>query len=46
MIQLAVDALADDDYLLNVKKKRIAQYLEKLDVKGLINSSDAYETVK
>lgn len=46
MIQLAVDCLADKDYLLNIKKKRIAGYLEKVDVKSLVNASDAYETVK
>lgn len=46
MIQLAVDVLADDHYLPELKKKRIAAYLKNLDVKALVNSSDAYETVK
>ena len=46
MIQLAVDVLADPTYLVDLKKKRIAEYLKEVDVRGLINSSDAYETVK
>ncbi|MBE6407963.1 MAG: hypothetical protein E7038_05085 [Lentisphaerae bacterium] len=46
MIQLAVDVLADLTYLVDLKKKRIAEYLKEVNVRGLINSSDAYETVK
>ena len=46
MIQLAVDVLADPVYLVEIKKKRIAEYLKNVDIRGLINSSDAYETVK
>ena len=46
MIQLAVDVLADPTYLVDRKKKRIAEYLKEVDVRGLVNSSDAYETVK
>lgn len=46
MIQLAVDVLADPEYLVKIKKKRIAEYLKDVDIRGLINSSDAYETVK
>ena len=43
---LAVDVLADPVYLVEIKKKRIAEYLKNVDIRGLINSSDAYETVK
>lgn len=46
MIQLAVDVLADPHYLVDIKKKRIAAYLKDVDIRGLIDSSDAYETVK
>lgn len=46
MIQLAVDVLADNKYLLSLKEKRVAEYFRSIDVKGLIASSSAYCTPK
>lgn len=45
-IQFAVNVLADPTYLKTLKEKLLRAYMKDVDIKGLINSSSPYDTVK
>jgi hypothetical protein len=45
-IQFAVNALADENYLKDLKVKRYKEYMKNMDIGAMIRTSSAFDTVK